>query len=364
MAKKSTFLIFLLTLLSGFSVSVQTSAQQPLRTVLIEEFTGEWCGWCPIGFMELEYLAERFGDTLIIVAVHTNDPFEPPSASGMIGAWFSAAPSALVNRTFDTLLQAQTFYPELWEEVISRQINTPSPCNTGLTYTYNEQTRELTAKVTAAFTADYTGDARLSLYIVEDSVAGHMQSNYLSGNSSFINTPYYSMPQYIPDFPHQHVLREMVGDSYGIDGIIPDTVYQGQNFEYTFNYVIPDDYNTDNLHLIGVVQQYKGLKRHRKILNSVHYKFDPTISATTSVELLHMPSVWPNPARNTIHIKTNDSEMIKMVSLYSLSGKCLKSQSCGDAHAAFSLNEISSQTCILVIRTDSNVYYRKVIVLN
>jgi len=133
----------------GLTPSPEAFGQVPSRTVLIEEFTGEWCGWCPTGMMELEEMIAKYGDTIIVVAVHISDPLESPSASAMIGAWGSMAPSALVNRVFDTILDNQIFVTDDWDAVIARQINSPSPCEVQLVYGFNAATRTLTAEVKA-----------------------------------------------------------------------------------------------------------------------------------------------------------------------------------------------------------------------
>jgi len=346
----------------GLTLSPEASGQAPSRTVLVEEFTGEWCGWCPIGMMELEEMIARYGDTIIVVAVHTGDPLESPSASAMIGAWGSSAPSALINRVYDSILGAQVFQPDDWDEVIARQIDAPSVCDVQLNYGFNLSSRLLTAEVKAIFTENYLGDGRLNLYIVEDSVAGEAQHNYLSGNPDYINTPFYSLPDPIPGFIHEHVLREMVGESYGIDGIIPDTVTAGQEFSYTFTYTIPAGYNLGHLHLVGLVQQYKGLKKYRRILNSVHYIFDPTITGHGSSAAYGKISIGPNPAGDQVTIRAGSNEILESVGLYSINGIKIIEQHASGNEIHLQLSGIKPQTCILVIRTKAGVYHRKLII--
>jgi len=362
MVTKTTLSFLILMLWMGFFQSSQVAGQAPLRTVLIEEFTGEWCGWCPIGMMELEEMVAKYGDTIIVVAVHNGDLLESPSASGMIGAWGHSAPSALINRAFDTILDAQVFDPSDWDEVIARRINSPSPCEVQLVYGFNAATRMLTAEVKAIFTEDFIGDGRLNLYIVEDSVAGEAQHNYLSGDPQFIGTPFYALPDPIPGFIHEHVLREMLGESYGIDGIIPDTVTAGQIFSYTFTYTIPAEYNLDHLHLIGVIQQHKGLKKYRKILNSIHTRFDKTMTGHGSLGAVSRLTVWPNPANEQVYIKSTGNEEIESVMIYSLNGAPLSSDPFRGRLINFPLHQIPPQTCILVIRTRVGVYHHKLII--
>jgi thiol-disulfide isomerase/thioredoxin len=362
MIKKILCVILLQSIWMGFLQAPEIQAQAPLRSVLIEEFTGEWCGWCPIGMMELENLAEKYGDTLIIVAVHTSDPLETASASGMIGVWAGFAPSAIINRTYDTILGTQIFEVDSWDEVIARQINTPSPCNVQVTYTYNDVSREISATVTASFTESYIGDARLNVYIVEDSVIGDSQSNYLSGDPAFINTPFYSLPEYIPGFAHQHVLREMLGESSGIDGIIPDTVFAGQQFQHTFTFTFPGDYNIDKLHIIGVAQQYKGLKKYRIILNSTHQKFDPEFTGLQEYSQAADLIIHPMPAANFINLKTLNNQVIQKVQFFSIEGKQIYSGNTRDAEIHFDLNSFPNGCFIVRVQTNENIYLKKIII--
>jgi thiol-disulfide isomerase/thioredoxin len=360
---RKPFLLFLFFLLCmGLTPSPEAFGQVPSRTVLIEEFTGEWCGWCPNGMMELEEMIAKYGDTIIVVAVHTSDPLESPSASAMIGAWANFSPSALINRDYDTLLGAQVFQTGDWDAVIARQIDTPPVCDVQLNYGYNPSSRLLTAEVKANFTENYIGDGRLNLYIVEDSVAGNAQHNYLSGDPQFIGTPFYALPDPIPGFIHEHVLREMVGESYGIDGIIPDTVTAGQEFSYSFTYTIPAGYNLGHLHLIGLVQQHKGLKKYRKILNSVHYKFDPAITGQENSAVFEKISIGPNPVCDQVTIRSGSNEILESVELYSLQGKLMSANYPENNEIHLQVNEIEPQTCILVIRTATGVFHKKLMI--
>jgi len=307
-------------------------------------------------------MVERYGDTIVVVAVHTTDPLEPASASGMIGAWSGMAPSALINREYDTILGTQLFGTEYWEEVIARQIKSPAPCNVHLMYSYNEFSREIVATVTATFTDDYIGDGRLNLYIVEDSVVGESQSNYLSGNPDFMNTPFYSLPEHITNFAHQHVLREMVGESYGIDGIIPDTVTAGQQFQHTFNYTIPADYNLEHLHVIGVAQQYKGLKKYRKILNSTHSKFNTGGVGLNEYAPVSDLIISPNPASSNVQIKLRNRDLIQCIRIYQLNGTQVFQNLARNRVMHINTQAFSDGCYIIVVETDRNTYHRKILI--
>lgn len=56
------------------SGTLLTLAKASPRRVLMEEYTGTWCGWCPRGIVGIRRLRADFGDAFIPVSVHTQDP--------------------------------------------------------------------------------------------------------------------------------------------------------------------------------------------------------------------------------------------------------------------------------------------------
>ena len=50
-----------------------TVTKVPKRKVVVEEYTGMWCGYCPRGIALMENLAHTFGNEFIGIAVHTYD---------------------------------------------------------------------------------------------------------------------------------------------------------------------------------------------------------------------------------------------------------------------------------------------------
>ena len=53
-----------------------TVIEKPASTPVVEEFTGMWCGWCPVGWDGLEKTKESFGDQVILIAVHGGDELQ------------------------------------------------------------------------------------------------------------------------------------------------------------------------------------------------------------------------------------------------------------------------------------------------
>lgn len=85
------------------TITINVVSKEVQHNVLVEEFTGTGCGWCPRGHVGMKHMREQFGDSFVGVALHcynvTSDPmvsFYAYSLSQAIG--FTGAPSASFDR--------------------------------------------------------------------------------------------------------------------------------------------------------------------------------------------------------------------------------------------------------------------------
>lgn len=76
---------------SGYCVTVSKAA--PRKTV-VEEFTGTWCGWCPMGITGMQKVNEQFPNEAITLIIHSDDPMQVS-----YGASAPSYPYAMVNRS-------------------------------------------------------------------------------------------------------------------------------------------------------------------------------------------------------------------------------------------------------------------------
>lgn len=79
----------------GALVTIEESAP---RCVVMEEYTGTWCGWCPRGMVALENLEKDFGDSFLGIAVHFNDPMEIADYSKILST-VPSFPDGRLDRT-------------------------------------------------------------------------------------------------------------------------------------------------------------------------------------------------------------------------------------------------------------------------
>ena len=79
------------------SATLLTSSPVQSHRLVVEEFTGTWCGWCTRGMVGLEMLNNHFGDRVITIAAHSSDPMYCDDYGFLLGL-ASAYPSCIINR--------------------------------------------------------------------------------------------------------------------------------------------------------------------------------------------------------------------------------------------------------------------------
>lgn len=174
--------------------------------------------------------------------------------------------------------------------------------------TYNKNTRQLDVKVGATFYDNLNGDYRFNFYITEDSIQSYQASAPNPNN-------YY----------HKYVLRAMLGGPWGQAGSLPSTLKKFDTKYYNFSYTIPAGYNTDKMKFIAIVQQYNNDDMKRRILNSVHMKFNDAVSVKNIAHSKTNVSVYPNPTTDFITVSVENTISKRFnVRIADISGKTLK----------------------------------------
>ncbi|WP_276135094.1 Omp28-related outer membrane protein [Polluticoccus soli] len=208
---------------------------------------------------------------------------------------------------------------------------------------YNESTRELKVKVAANFFADYSGDYRFNLYVTEDDVKGFQSS------APDVNNYY-----------HKHVLRSMVGGSWGQQGSLPAAIKNGEYHDYEFTYTIPAGYNTGKLRLIGLVQAYNTNDKQRTILNSDQKTFAQALSVHDAAQLPKV-QIYPNPVHDKLTITFGNTPLQTCrVTLLDMTGKLCRTVQC-TGNTTIDVQGLAPGSYLLHI-DDGNVVHTQTIV--
>jgi hypothetical protein len=253
-----------LILFTVIIVTTSVFAKVP-RRMLMEDHTGAWCGWCVMGNQAMEEMIMKYPDNFIPVAVHNGDGMVTPYQAQIIGKiTIPGYPSGMMNRMVVTA-NGETgvpVHPLYWPGLVEEHLNDMSIVDVNVTYSIDKTTKTLTAKVTATMTEDYNGQLAFNLYIMEDDLSGTGddwdQSNYLSGNADYQDSPYFSLPNPVTGFLHQNVMIDMLGGAFGMNGSFPAKAVSGTTYEQSYTvdlakYKIIQD--LDKIWVVGLVQE-------------------------------------------------------------------------------------------------------------
>lgn len=211
-------------------VTIIVSATPPppgnyyVHNVLVEEYSGTWCGNCPRLLYGVDLLHQQT-QKAFVVGIHLfgNDPFisnDGNSLASMRGV--SGVPTGHINRTINWV------GPQY--ENVSQVINEIKPSATlGLAINSTLAANNLTVSVKVAYKEPVSGNTKLTVYLVEDNLT-YTQRNYSSN--------LYGGLANIPNFNYNGVLRSVISALAGDN--IPNS---GNSNEKTYNFPFPASIN-------------------------------------------------------------------------------------------------------------------------
>lgn len=206
------------------------------RKVLVEDYTGAWCGWCPRVAYKLEE-AVKASANIIPVGVHYGDGMTYTFANQMMTKYdITGFPTAMLNRE------------SKWNETQSAlNVLLSDVARIGLGISSSKSGETLSVNVKVGFTMSTNTPLKLVVYLTEDGILED-QENYLN------TTPggaWYQAGSPIVDFEHNHVLRTALTDVFG-DAIPPYVVLARNTYSTDFSIDI-SNYDINKLNLVAFV---------------------------------------------------------------------------------------------------------------
>lgn len=266
--KKFTLALMALLALS-FSLKAQqyVSTEPANRNVIIEEFTGRNCGYCPDGHRIANEIMAAHPGRVWAVNVHaggyapTSYPNFNNTASSTIHSGFtiSGYPTGVVNRS-----TAAGQSRSAWAGLTNTQLNQAAECNVAGSVRINSDTRTASITVEVYYTGNSAYDENyLTVVMLQDSIMGS-QSGMSSNPAQVVNGSYC----------HMHILRAAITPSAWGEAISPTT--EGTLITKTYEYQIPETIGSPNgvdvvldhiFFLAYVSERYQGTPT-RPILNA------------------------------------------------------------------------------------------------
>lgn len=203
--------------------------------VLIEDYTGTWCGYCTRVSFAIEEVKKQTNDA-IVIAIHQGDPMQFPLESTLRSHFgVTGFPTAFIDRKSRWTPPE----PNSIDQVLGKLSN---KAYAALAMESSLDGDMLTINVKLKMGYNYKA-LKLGLYIVEDKLV-YDQRNW---------TSYYQGDPII-DFEHNDVLRKNITGLLG-DQIPSEKVGFDKEYEKQFQYVIPSEFDKDNIRMIAFVTE-------------------------------------------------------------------------------------------------------------
>jgi hypothetical protein len=239
--KKTALLSLLLMLTGGFFLSAQTlvtTDTQP-RSVVLEEFTGIHCQFCPDGHRISQAIADANPGRVVLMNIHQGNYATPGTGEPDYRTPFGDAianqtgltgyPAGTVNRHIFPGLGMATNATAMgrsnWGTAADIILSDSTPVNVGVVSELDTITRELTVTVELYYTGSSAVSSNfINVALLQNNIFGP-QTNGGAGSN----------------YRHMHMLRYLVTGQWGDE---VTTTSQGTLITRTYTYTVPAAYNS------------------------------------------------------------------------------------------------------------------------
>ncbi len=238
MIKNYLLLFTLFSYLASFSQTI-VSTDTENKKVILEEFTGIYCTFCPDGHAIANAIKAENPEDVFIINIHTggyavpnpaiNDPDFRTSFGDAIAnqSNLTGYPAGTVNRQFFSSLTMNggtAMGRGGWTTAASQVLSQSAYVNVGVEATINVQNNELTVHVEGYYTGDSPQNTNyLNVVLTQNNTIGPQTGGGMGS-----------------DYNHNHRLVHMLTGQWGE---VISTTSAGSFIDQTFTYTIPSDYN-------------------------------------------------------------------------------------------------------------------------
>lgn len=149
------------------------------RNVVVEEYTGTGCGWCPRGIVGMEKMRNTFGNRFVGIGIHQYNSSDAMYLSSYANIGFSGAPSCTIDRK--AFLDPYYGSADDICDDFSDEMAIPALVKVGLEATWNADRSQVSAKATLLPLLN-GNDYQVAFVLVADGLTGTAtswrQSNY------------------------------------------------------------------------------------------------------------------------------------------------------------------------------------------
>jgi hypothetical protein len=229
------------------SFSVPTEAT---KNVLVEEYTGHLCGFCPEATALVLALDETLGNRMVTVSIHAGTLAEPSpglfssdyrtEAGNLYWAQLGGGlnPSARIDRVggLTNFYYLDPGNPDSWQSIINSQLNVSTPVALQGIADYIPNDNKINIHINSHFVESYSGSLNLVVLLVENHIISPQED-------------YTATPSEVEDYEHEHVLRTAVTEPMGNALITAPNA--GTSITKSFTVPVSSTWNGQNMAVVA-----------------------------------------------------------------------------------------------------------------
>ena len=302
------------------TVNIYDASTSVQRTVLLENFTGAWCQYCPGGHDRI-HQAINGNDRVIWIAHHVQDDLSI-SVNGTLDSKFNdiGYPSMMLDRTYwegESFIDDATgpdFFPASSTANglgITKALAEPAFVTVNIgNVTYDASTRALSATVSGNVTgALATTDARLNVWLMEDGLLADGGSGVGHGptQTNATTNPYY----------HDYVVRKnLSANDWGDANVVTPTA--GTNYTKTYSTTVSQNFDPSKCYLVAFVSSGNTDNRNTcRVFNSAKggYLTSDNPGGGSGINDVETSNVklYPNPTTGNLYIEVEGLQKVEVI---------------------------------------------------
>lgn len=216
------------------------------RTMVVEEGTGAWCGWCVYGIVGLREMKRLYPDTFIGIAVHNGDSYALSDYTNWIGGKLpSGYPGCIINRTGGEQLPRFAELQQAYDGM-------PNIADAGITVDASASGNSITFESAVRFFYDMTGTDFRVVYVITENKLPIIQKNYYTGGARGEMGGFENLPGDC-NIEVDDVARGIFPSIKGTQGRFPSRVVKGKTYTDRLTVNLPAYRKAENLEVIALL---------------------------------------------------------------------------------------------------------------
>lgn len=348
-------------------VNINDPSTSVPRTILLENFTGTWCQYCPAGHDRIA-AAVNGNDRVIWVAHHESDALSTSVGDALINAFsVNYAPAAMIDRTFwneafagdgeGGISTTPLFFPSSdVADGVTRALAEPAFVTVNIaTPTYNATTRALSVTVSGNVSgALATDDARLNVWLMEDGLiadggtgVGHGPTQTNGGSN----------------YEHSYLVREnLSGDDWGEANVVNTAA--GTNYTKTYTTTVSNNYDASKCYIVAFVSSGNHSNVNNcKVFNAGKSAYlsagdtpgpGPQPQGINDVNAANV-KLYPNPTTGNLYIEVEGLQKVEVIDAV---GRVVMSQNNGNV---INMSNLANGIYTVRVMANGNTAVKKVV---